>query len=336
MEKNRAYRILQRLTDRTLPAKHRGTVLHWLAGESDLPEKEEALRQLWKEMDAEADQSTHLSLLDVHRKIGAKESVAHNLTLRNRLMRYAAILLLPLIVGIAVWKVAERQQTVQEMVECYVPNGKLETVLLPDGTRIQINSGSLLIYPREFRGKNRTVYLTGEANFSVSKNKNRPFIVRTGPLKVQVLGTQFNIESYPGNGRIVTTLEEGAVKVYKNDMPEKAIEMKPDEQLTYNEKDDTFTSSRVEAHSVSVWTRGELRFVDKSLTEILTAMERRYNVHFRVSPDVHSSDMFTMKFKQHETIEDVMNIFAQLVGNLSYRIEGKDILLFKEGKEALR
>ncbi len=85
--------------------------------------------------------------------------------------------------------------------------------------------------------KKRSVYLSGEANFTVAQNPDKPFIVSTGPLKVEVLGTKFNIESYPDNDRITTTLEHGSVKIYKNEAPEKSIIMKPDEQVIYNSQD---------------------------------------------------------------------------------------------------
>ena len=65
-------------------------------------------------------------------------------------------------------------------------------------------------------------------------------------------------------------------------------------------------------------------------------MERKYNVQIKLSPEIETSDLYTMKFKQHETIEDAMHIFAQLAGNLNYKIEGKQIILFTTGKGVIR
>lgn len=105
--------------------------------------------------------------------------------------------------------------------------------------------------------------------------------------------------------------------------------MHPDEQVIYDEQSQVFSTSYVEASDYAVWTQGELRFVNQPLMQILTVMERKYNVHIKISPDIKSSDLFTMKFKQHETVEDAIHIFTQLAGNINYKIEGKDILLFK-------
>lgn len=332
MEKNKVYTILQRLVDHTIPSEHRNTIKRWLASDKDMAEKETALQRIWMETNAEADKSISQSLAATRQKIRMTTHQVSGFYLRVRLLRYAAILLLPLITGTTVWFVTQKQYREPDMIECYVPNGQQQTVQLPDGSSIQLNSGSLLIYPRQFEGKRRTVYLRGEAKFSVARNTYKPFIVSTGPLKVEVLGTKFNIESYPENKRIVTTLEQGSVKVYKNEQPEQSIVMKPDEQLVYNKQNETFNTLYVNASDCSAWTNSELRFVNQPLTDILATMERRYDVRFKISPDIKSSDLFTMKFKKHETIEDAMHIFTQLAGNINYRIEGQEILLFHSGK----
>lgn len=336
MEKNRVYNILRRLTDHTVPSEHRNIIRNWLTNSSNIPEKDAAMQEIWLETKAEADDSTRQSLQKTIRKIQHTDHLMIKISLRSRLLRYAAILILPLITGMAAWWLTKNEYAEPEMIECYVPNGKQETIELPDGSFIQINSGSLLIYPRKFSEKKRAVYLSGEANFKVAKNPHKPFIVSTGPLKVEVLGTKFNIEAYPDNERITTTLENGSVKIYKNDEPKKAITMKPDEQVVYNGQNQTFSINWVEASDCSAWTQGELRFANQPLHEILTTMERKYNVHIKLSPEISTSDLYTMKFKQHETIEDAMYIFAQLAGNINYKIEGKEILLFKAGKGVIR
>lgn len=336
MEKNRVYNILRRLTDHTVPLEHRNIIRNWLTNSSNIPEKDAAMQEIWLETKAEADDSTRQSLQKTIRKIQHTDHLMIKISLRSRLLRYAAILILPLITGMAAWWLTKNEYAEPEMIECYVPNGKQETIELPDGSFIQINSGSLLIYPRKFSEKKRAVYLSGEANFKVAKNPHKPFIVSTGPLKVEVLGTKFNIEAYPDNERITTTLENGSVKIYKNDEPKKAITMKPDEQVVYNGQNQTFSINWVEASDCSAWTQGELRFANQPLHEILTTMERKYNVHIKLSPEISTSDLYTMKFKQHETIEDAMYIFAQLAGNINYKIEGKEILLFKAGKGVIR
>lgn len=333
MGKNSVYNILRRLADHTIPSGHRLVIRKWLTSSKDVPEKETAMRRIWLETNAEADDSTCQSLHQTMQKIRQTNRYPIKVSLQSRLLRYAAILLLPLITGVAAWWLTKNEYAEPEMIECYVPNGEQETIQLPDGSVIQVNSGSLLVYPREFSRTKRSVYLSGEANFTVAKDTDKPFIVSAGPLKVEVLGTKFNIESYPDNERITTTLENGSVKLYKSNEPNNAIFMHPDEQVVYNGQNQTFSIDWVEASDCAAWTQGELRFVNQPLAHILTVMERKYNIQIKLSPEIKSSDLFTIKFKQHETVEDAMRIFTQLAGYMDYKIEGKEILLFKGRKE---
>ena len=97
-------------------------------------------------------------------------------------------------------------QTVSTLAEC-------RSIQLPDGTKVMLNHFSSLTYPERFRGKRREVTLNGEGYFEVSKNAEHPFIVQAEAVRVQVLGTHFNIESYPNDPEVKTTLFEGSVAV---------------------------------------------------------------------------------------------------------------------------
>ena len=96
--------------------------------------------------------------------------------------------------------------TISTLTEC-------KNVKLPDGTEVTLNHFSSLTYPERFRGKHRKVTLKGEGYFEVSKSKEHPFIVQAEAVKVRVLGTHFNIEAYPGDPEVKTTLFEGSVAV---------------------------------------------------------------------------------------------------------------------------
>lgn len=336
MKENRAYNILQRLWDNTLPAEQRRAVKRWLVSDNDPEEKETALSRIWQETSAEADHGLDESLLLTWQKIQHSEKKTRQRGLVYHLLRYAAIVLLVVATGITTWKMAERQYEETEMIECFVPNGEQQSVTLPDGSHIQLNAGTVFIYPSSFTGGKRTVYLSGEARFSIEKDENNPFIVNTGNLKVEVLGTTFNVEAYPGSGSITTTLEEGAVKVYKELSPQEAIYMKPNEQLTYISHDDRFQTALVDASDYAAWTTGELRFINRSLDEILFSLERKYDVRFLVDPEIQSVDLYTVKYKSHETIEDAIYVLSEIIGDIDYRQEGQTIRLFLKRKGVRR
>lgn len=333
MKQNIAYQILRKFRDGTLPPRHRIDVKRWFISGHEDTDKETAMLEIWNESSSEVDETTLHSLTSVHHKIKKGDKDLSQRFRVNRLLRYAAILTIPLITGVLTFWLSGNYYMNMEMTECYVPNGELRTVVLSDGSQVQINSGTVLIYPEKFRGSKRTVFLSGEACFSVAKNTKKPFIVRTGPLNVEVLGTRFDIEAYPGSGFITTTLEEGSVKVYREDMPEKSILMKPNEQIVYYAGVDSFATNHVYASDFSIWTQGELRFRNKTLNEILATIERRYNVRFQVDEGIACTDLYTMKFKSHETIEDALHVFSLILENVSYKKEGQTIRLYPKRKE---
>ena len=183
-------------------------------------------------------------------------------------------------------------------------------------------------YPVQFDSKKRQVHLSGEAYFKVSRNEGMPFLISTGPLNIKVLGTTFNVEAYPEDENITTTLEEGSVKVYRSSYPEKeGIIMKPDERLVYHNQNDKFELYKVESEDFTAWTNGELYFVEQPLSVILKTIERRCNVFFRYDSQINLEDTYTIKFKADESIEDMMRVLTFLAGDIGYAIKGRTILL---------
>ena len=97
--------------------------------------------------------------------------------------------------------------------EVYVPNGERMQVLFQDGSKVHLNSGSRIRYPKKFGLSERKVYLEGEAWFEVAKNKNRPFIVDLSYMDIKVLGTTFDVKAYPEEEAIFVALETGPIEL---------------------------------------------------------------------------------------------------------------------------
>ncbi|WP_373801575.1 FecR family protein, partial [Bacteroides heparinolyticus] len=104
-------------------------------------------------------------------------------------------------------------------VQHYAAIGTRNEVLLPDGSKVCLNAGTLLIYPSTFASEARSVYLSGEAFFEVAKDKEHPFTVTTNHLTLKVLGTTFNVSAYPDNNQVMATLETGKLQVKVNEQP---------------------------------------------------------------------------------------------------------------------
>ena len=191
---------------------------------------------------------------------------------------------------------------------------------------VLLNAGTLLVYPKKFIGKMRTVYLMGEGNFHVKKDQKHPFIVKTSSLKIKVLGTKFNVCAYGNEDKTVTTLESGSVMIQKP-TEEPITVLSPNEQLEYHNTTGEFQKRKIDASIYSGWTKGELNFVSQSLKEIVKSLERTYNVHILLPPTLNTTDLYTIKFKHQSSINDVLNIITKTIGNLSYTIEDDNIIL---------
>ncbi|MCD8267116.1 MAG: FecR domain-containing protein [Parabacteroides sp.] len=219
------------------------------------------------------------------------------------------------------------------MIQCFVPEGEKQELTLPDGSRVNINAGSILLYPKEFKGKTRSVYLTGEANFSVEKDKKHPFIVNTSYLKVQALGTKFNVQAYTEDDKITATLENGAIKIDKIIEDGNSFILSPNEQLEYNYRTGVFEKREINVANYSGWTQGELNFINQPLKEILATLQREYAVQFIVNPHLLVSDLYTIKFTTHENIDAIMKILTLTVGDITYEIDENIITIQPQKKK---
>ena len=144
-----------------------------------------------------------------------KISLSKHRQLFQKIIKIAAVFLFAVLLYSAGYYLLYKPKHIKiAYVQITVPNGQKRTVTLPDGTKIWINSGSTLSYPKIPGKKYREVRLSGEALFEVTKNKHRPFIVKTKEVSVKVLGTVFNVSAYPGDKTIETTLVRGRVLAY--------------------------------------------------------------------------------------------------------------------------
>lgn len=154
------------------------------------------------------------------------------------------------------------------------PKGGQYQVSLPDGSLVWLNAASSLSFPVNFTGKERKVSITGEAYFDIKKNKEQPFIVQSGNQEVEVLGTEFNINSYlPGSIR--TSLLEGSVRVINTNSHRQVI-LQPGKQAVLNNQE--ITTNGFNADNVTSWRKGLFSYTNASLNTVMNDFERWYDV----------------------------------------------------------
>lgn len=186
----------------------------------------------------------------------------------------AAVVAIAVVTGFVAGKGREAEANV---FECIAANGQKSTISLPDGTKVMLNSGSSIRYASDFNVKNRDIDLNGEAYFEVARNEEIPLIVSARQMKVEVLGTKFNVRAYNSEPEIVTTLVEGCVKATADG---KEMFMKPAEEISYNVKSGEMRKyDAPNKNHLIPWRDNELFFNNNNLKEIGAILERMYNVN---------------------------------------------------------
>ena len=142
----------------------------WLVSPADAEDKEEAIQEEWMNIIAEPDEATRRSWYEVRRKAGLANPIIKPHWEIKPLLRIASMILIPLFSVLLSWYYINDYTDSCKLVEYIVPMGERGELTLPDGTKVQINSESSIIYPKGFRGDTRTVYLSGAIGKSYCRN----------------------------------------------------------------------------------------------------------------------------------------------------------------------
>jgi len=182
--------------------------------------------------------------------------------------------------------------------------GMRSKLTLPDGTAVNLNAGSILVYPSQFDKNERHVKLSGEAYFKVAHNTALPFVVSTADDKVniRVTGTEFNLQAYEKDGIVQTTLMKGSVQL-NIEGKKGSILLTPSDMVTYNIKTDQLSLERVNTAPINAWVSGNLVFKDTPMTDLLRQLTHFYSVDFDVKDDAIYDYVFTGTFENRSLFQ---------------------------------
>lgn len=242
------------------------------------------------------------------------------------LFRVAAILALPVMLGIGWYLGSSRKNVETQLCEVTAPKGQISKCVLADGTQVWLNAGTTIKYNPTLDGDFREVKLDGEAYFRVSKNKHKPFIVSTEHAQIKVLGTVFNLKAYSGENKVETTLEEGSVEFCVNGSATKPVELKPGELLVYNISEKNMTVGKVETYLYTAWRDGKYVFKDADLQMIIQELEKLFDVRIHLETDSLLHLHFRGMFEYDQNIFSALETLEQTT-NMKYRMTGRDIWL---------
>lgn len=241
-------------------------------------------------------------------------------------LKYAAIILITLFIGDNFHFFRQQNKNIQ-YAEIEVLNGQMGHLFLFDGTEVWLNSGSRFKYPNRFNNRERKVFLRGEAFFKVHPDKELPFIVQTGKMDVEVLGTSFNVSAYPDEEEFSVTLEEGRVNIRPANQRQ-GIALIPGQRARLK------GSSSIHVENVRVkkytdWKEGKVIFDSEPLGEIARKLERWYNVIINFDSDELRAFRITGSIIRNKPIDQTMKAI-EMLAPVRYQYysqsDGKDII----------
>lgn len=222
--------------------------------------------------------------------------------------RVASFLLLLSVTGSAYFFFNKEKPSSHYIVHSGIQN--ISTVQLPDGTNIQLGSGSKLTYPDEFSSKKREVWLDGQAFIDVIPDEQKPFIVHTRQMDVEVSGTAFEIFAYAEDDFMETILLEGKINVHLANRKDTSFTLMPDDKLTYNKTDGKIIRARVNADNYTSWRKGSLSFENERLSMIIPRLEQWYGRRIFVNKELREDYKFTFKVRD-EPLERILYIMGE-------------------------
>lgn len=324
--KNTYVEIVRRFFAGHFSIKTRLTFHRFLSLESfSGDERESVLYELWQDcLNTTPDDKTIQDWNKVCNSIGLKSSPARNKRVWKRMLFYS----LSIVCVILSWFVSGRVHTIREDPVSYTSLsakiGELKSVVLPDNSIVWINGGTTILYPSTFSPDIRTVYLSGEARFDISKDSQRPFIVKTPDMDVKVVGTVFNVRSYPDEKYTSAVLESGIVQVTINGAGADSLYLNPNERIVLDRLTDSYEISSVDASRTSMWYMGYLVFENADISTIISAIELKYNVEVLYDSKRFNGTRLNIQYSPEESIEEVMDVLSHLT-NVKWKIDGNTI-----------
>ena len=203
-----------------------------------------------------------------------------------------------------------------------VPRGGEYSITLSDGTIVYLNSETELRYPVNFVGRDRRVYLSGEAYFDVVQDEAHPFIVDMGNSSVRVLGTSFDVRAYADEDEVLTTLVQGSVKFSAG---KEFVTLEPGKQAVLG-KSGSIETREVDTYLYTAWKEGVFAFKRQRLEEIMKVVARWYDVNIFWENVSQKEVTFTGKMKRYDDFSKVVEVL-EMTGNTEFVIKENNIFI---------
>ena len=222
-------------------------------------------------------------------------------------------------------EVIKNDSNTLQMNQLVVPRGKRSSIELADGTKLWLNSGSRAIYPVVFKGKTREIFIEGEGYLEVAHDAARPFFVVTEQVKIEVLGTKFDISAYKEDDQISVVLVEGSVKAACGN---EILIMEPDQILNYQKLTQVTSLEKTNVLEYISWKDGYMICNKEQVKSITTKLSRYYDVEINFGDTSLSSLTITGKLDLKSNYEDVLKVICA-TAPIEYKIIDSEVFMKK-------
>ena len=212
------------------------------------------------------------------------------------------------------------KDTARVMNRLVIPRGGEFNLTLSDGTRVWLNAETELRYPVQFNGKERVVYLKGEAYFEVSKNKEKPFLVQVDDMSVKVYGTAFNVNTY---NKIETVLVTGSVGMNQGG---KEVLLKPNQKGVFDQVSGKITVEDVDVLAYVSWKNGDFIFRNESLNSIMDKLSRWYGLEVLYQDAGLQDVRLSGNLKRYKDVRELFVSFEK-ISDARFKVQGNKVIV---------
>ncbi len=277
----------------------------WEKTRRELKTTEKELEKSWQRINAQIDRPSLKLIL-------------------TRISRVAAIFVGGLILGGLSIYLLNRQNINSDFITITNPRGTRSEILLPDGSKVWLNSQSKLTYPKQFAENVRELNLEGEAYFDVSHNPLRPFVVHSPTATVTAFGTKFYVSEFLGSNRFASGLIDGKINV---SVADKQILIEEPMGVSYQKEEKSFRNESSPDPACYAWKDGRLVLRDATLGDLQERLENWYNISIQLNPDYQNSFGYTLTITD-EPLENIIALVQKITpvafiqtGENSYRVD---------------
>ncbi|WP_343306902.1 FecR domain-containing protein [Chitinophaga niabensis] len=320
MNRSRLYAILEKIKKGNSTKEERDLLVQWYeaADEADAEELFDEVGDIIDRMDLPSLKTLEMQLSDTE--------MPRVIPIRNRWRRLgiAAAVLILVFSTIGVYRSFKGSRL--SMTVYSTGKGETRHIRLPDGSEVTLNASSALKVPESFLSEERSVFLKGEAFFSVSKSEKLPFsVLSEDSVLVKVLGTSFNINAYSSNIETKVAVLTGKVAISKAD--QQLGLFSAGQQLIYNKDSRLF--SRTNEENADAWLKGTVAFRGNTLNEVVETLSRVYNKEIALKPGVNGELQFTGNFEKELGIDNILKMVCAL-HSLEYTYKNNQIVISRK------